>query len=235
VSARVDPAILEVSARVDLAVLVEVGATAIVSRESEPDRSQTGARQEPDRSQTGARQETDLISLEQNTKITMTSERGANSQNVFVRLIDHVEELVVRRIGERDLYLGNRFAASPEQHSRQFEFVLSATHDRYPLTTHHRPLADGPENDWPTFAAAVDTARRLYRRDGTTLVHCKAGISRSSTLVATTLAAEEDRPFREALDIVHDARPLAIPHPALHEQAVLYLAARGSSTVESKS
>lgn len=39
-----------------------------------------------------------------------------------------------------------------------------------------------------------------------------------------TLAAEEDRPFRDALDIVHRARPSAMSHPALHEFAVFYLA-----------
>lgn len=166
----------------------------------------------------------------------VTSDRADSDEDVLVWPLGHIEQQpVIRPIGERDLYLGNRFAAGPEQHSRQFEFVLSATHDAYPLTTHHCPLDDGPDNEWSTFEAAVDTARALYRRDGSVLIHCKAGISRSSTLVATTLAAEEQRPLRAALDIVHEARPRAMPHPALHEQAVLYLAARGSSTVESKS
>nr|WP_245757975.1 dual specificity protein phosphatase family protein [Halobiforma haloterrestris] len=59
------------------------------------------------------------------------------------------------------------------------------------------------------------------------LIHCKAGISRSSTLVATAIAAEEDRRFREALRIVQEARPFAMPNPALHELAVVYLAANG--------
>jgi len=154
-------------------------------------------------------------------------DRADSNADVLVWPLGHIEtQAVVRPIGERDLYLGNEFAASPEHHDRQFEFVLSATHEPQPLTTHHRPLDDGPDNNWSTFASAVDTARRLSRRDGSVLVHCKAGISRSSTLVATTVAAEEGRSLREALDIVHQARPRAMPHPALHEQAVLYLAAR---------
>ncbi|WP_309221805.1 dual specificity protein phosphatase [Halorussus sp. MSC15.2] len=132
---------------------------------------------------------------------------------------------VVRRIGGRNLYLGNTFAAHPEGHDRSFEFVLSATDEECPLTTHHRPLIDGRGNDWSAFAAAVDTARTLYRRDGSVLIHCKAGISRSSTLIATTLAAEENRPFRDALGIVQEARPAAMPNPALHEAAIVYLAA----------
>ena len=133
---------------------------------------------------------------------------------------------MVRRIGGRDLYLGNALAAEPGRHDREFDFVLSATDEAYPLTTHHRPLVDGPGNAWPAFERAVDTARRLYRREGSVLLHCKAGISRSSALAATAIAAEERRRFRDALDAVHDARPLAMPHPALHELAVVYLAAK---------
>jgi len=156
----------------------------------------------------------------------VTADRTDGDEDVLVWPLGHTEQrAVVRPIGERDLFLGNNFAASPEHHDRQFEFVLSATHEPQPLTTHHRPLDDGPDNDWTTFTSAVDTARTLFRRDGAVLVHCKAGISRSTTLVATTLAAEEGRSLRAALDIVHETRPRAMPNPALHEQAVLYLAA----------
>lgn len=150
--------------------------------------------------------------------------------DVLVRPKGYVEdEPVVRRIGDRDLFLGNALAARSECHGRTFDYVLSATDDEHPLTTHHRPLTDGPSNEWVAFESAVDTARALYRRDGSVLAHCRAGISRSSTLVATTLAAEEDRRFRDALALVQDARPYAMPHPTLHELAVVYLAARAPS------
>jgi atypical dual specificity phosphatase len=135
------------------------------------------------------------------------------------------EKPVVRRIGDRNLYLGNEPAAHPETHDRTFEYVLSTTAEKQPCTTHHRPLTDGRRNEWSVFEAAVDTARTLHRRDGSLLVHCKAGVSRSTTVIATTLAAEEDREFRDALDIVQAARPYAMPNPALHELAVIYLAA----------
>lgn len=145
----------------------------------------------------------------------------------LVRPKGYVEdEAIVRRIGDRNLHLGNALAANPEYHDRTFECVLSATDEEQPLTTHHRPLTDGPGNEWGAFEGAVDTARRLSRRDGPVLIHCKAGISRSTTLIATALAAEEDRRFRDALGIVQDARPLAMPNPALHALAVIYLAAR---------
>lgn len=152
---------------------------------------------------------------------------GKNEATPLVRPFGYVDdEPVVRRIGDRDLYLGNAAAAHPERHDRTFEYVLSATAEERPLTTHHHPLTDGRGNEWAAFEAAVDAARALHRRDGSVLVHCKAGISRSSALVATALAAEENRPFRDALAVVQDARPHAMPNPALHELAVVYLAAR---------
>lgn len=40
-----------------------------------------------------------------------------------------------------------------------------------------------------------------------------------------TIAVEEQRQFHEALDIVQLSRPFAMPHPALHRLAVVYLAA----------
>jgi atypical dual specificity phosphatase len=152
---------------------------------------------------------------------------GEDEPGVVVRPKGYVEaHPVIRRIGDRNLFLGNESAASPEGHDRSFEFVLSASNEDHPLTTHHRPLIDGSGNEWSAFEAAADTARRIYRREGSVLIHCKAGISRSSTLIAAALAAEEDRTFRAALGDVQAARPAAMPHPVLHELAVVYLAAK---------
>lgn len=149
----------------------------------------------------------------------------ATDREALVRPLGYLDdEPILRRIGERDLYLGNVLAASPEHHDRTFEYVLSACTEEQPLTTHHHPLTDGPGNEWAAFEAAVDTARALYRKDGSVLIHCKAGISRSSTLVATALAAEEEMAFGDALAAVQEVRPWAMPHPALHELAVVYLA-----------
>lgn len=133
---------------------------------------------------------------------------------------------MIRAVGDRDLFLGNEHAADPATHDRRFASVVSATAAPRPLTTHHRPLTDGHGNAWPDFARAVDTARALYRRDGSVLVHCKAGVSRSSTLLAVTLAAEEGRPLRDVFALVRAARPCATPHPSLVELAVVSLAAR---------
>lgn len=159
----------------------------------------------------------------------MTSDEDAatDDSGPLVRPKGYVADVpVVRRVRDRDLYLGNELAADPDNQDRTFEYVLSVTAARQPLTTHHRPLTDGPGNEWAAFEAAVDTARTLHRRDGSVLVNCKAGISRSTTVIAATLATEEDRSFRDALAIVQDVRPYAMPSPALHELAVVYLPAR---------
>jgi protein-tyrosine phosphatase len=147
----------------------------------------------------------------------------------LVRPVSYVEdEPVVRRIGDRDLFLGNELAADPSLHDRSFDAVLSVSSTSHPGTTHHHPLDDGPDNTWPEFAGAIDTARRLHRTSGPLLVNCKAGVSRSTTIVATTLAVAEGRRFRDVLEEIQTVRPIATPHPALHELAVYYLAANGS-------
>jgi hypothetical protein len=147
------------------------------------------------------------------------------STAVFVRPRGYVEdEPVARRIGDRDLFVGNYHAASTDAFEDRFEYVLSVSAEPYPLTTHHRPLVDGPSNEWAAFAGAVDTARELHGNEGCLLVNCKAGISRSTTVLATTIAAAEARSFADALVAIQDARPHAVPHPALHELGVTYLA-----------
>lgn len=153
--------------------------------------------------------------------------RDSTESDLFVRPFRcAVDRPVFARLGEREYYLGNAPAANSARCDRAFDYVLSLTREPRPRTTYHCPLTDDAENDWRAFADAVDTARRLFRRDGSVLVHCKAGISRSSAVTAAALAAEEGRAFVDALHLVQDARPHAIPHPALHEQAVVYVAAR---------
>lgn len=149
-----------------------------------------------------------------------------NPPSPLIRPLGYVEDHpVLRRIGDRDLYLGNASAADPARRDGvEFEYVLTLT-DVQPGTTHHHPLVDGEGTEWRAFEAAVDTASDLHRREGPLLVHCKAGVSRSATVTATLLAATENRSFADALGEVQEARPYATPNPALHELAVYYLAA----------
>ncbi|WP_248516539.1 protein-tyrosine phosphatase family protein [Salinarchaeum laminariae] len=146
----------------------------------------------------------------------------------------HPERPIVRQIGDRPLFLGNRFAADPDGCDRRFDVVLTVAEEREPGTTHFQPLVDGYEAEWDRFRDAADAARRLYRECDAAdadcdslLVHCKAGISRSNTVIATTIACEEDRSLLDAFDLVRAARPHAVAHPRLHELAVVYVAGCG--------
>jgi atypical dual specificity phosphatase len=135
---------------------------------------------------------------------------------------------IARRVGERRLFVGNAAAADPDHDRtdalRRVDHVLSLTAEPQPATTHHRPLVDGPDNEWRAFEAAADAACRLLgARPGSLLVHCSHGISRSAAVAAVAVAAVESRRFRDALTAVRSARPPATVHPALCEQAVWYL------------
>lgn len=135
---------------------------------------------------------------------------------------------VVRQLGSRDLFIGDRRAANPDTYEGEppaFEHVLTVSHAEEPLTTHHHPLDDGPGNAPSAFDAAVDTARALHRQDSPLLVHCAAGVSRSATVLATTLAVEDRSRFADGLGIVQRHRERACPHPALREQGRRYLRA----------
>lgn len=137
------------------------------------------------------------------------------------------DEPVARPIPNSNLVLGNQHAAG-DAFADSYAAVLSLTPQAQPLTTDHQPLIDGHGNEWRTFEAAIDTARELARLDSPVLIHCKAGISRSTTVIATALAAEAGTTFQQALDRILQVRPLAVPHPTLHKLGVYYLAAAES-------
>lgn len=134
---------------------------------------------------------------------------------------------VVRRVRD-GLAIGNEHAAS--EPTDAFDAVVSLTADPRPATTHHHPLVDGPEATYARFAAAVETVRDRLATGDRVLVHCRAGVSRSSAVTATALAFAENRPFRDALADVQTARPVAVPHPRLHELGVISLAAERTPT-----
>ena len=151
----------------------------------------------------------------------------SDDSNLYVRPYGYAaDHPVAVRLGDRECFLGNE-AAATQACDRGFDRVLSLTRAPKPRTTHHQPLTDDAGNDWHEFAAAADTACDFRHDSGSTLIHCRAGVSRSAAVAAAAIAVTENRAFVDALHAVQDARPHAVPHPALHALGVQYVAARG--------
>ena len=84
-------------------------------------------------------------------------------------------------------------------------------------------MKDGYVNDQQKFTAAVETTREKIQTDGSVVVNCSACISRSSTLIATAIAAEGGLSFEAAVEETRETRPRARPHPKLQLNAYVYL------------
>ena len=101
-------------------------------------------------------------------------------------------------------------------------YVISLTEEEHIYTTIHHPIKYG-DNPQTEFDQAVEYVRKAMDEDHNVIVHCVAGISRSSTVVTAALAAEQELRFNKALNQVKEGRPIANPHPDLREQAETYL------------
>lgn len=130
------------------------------------------------------------------------------------------------RIGERELWIANKDAVNPEMLEAlnlDPEYVVSVNRDSTPATTDHFTLDDGYINPYSEFTAAVEAARKRIRDDGTVVVNCAAGISRSATIIATALAVEEARPFAAVVKEIRETREYARPNYKLVVSACRYL------------
>lgn len=121
-----------------------------------------------------------------------------------------------------------------ELHSEKFDRVVSLAGAEYTTESEglvHHPLRDG-ENDFADFAAAVETVREGLRSDDSMLVHCQAGASRSVTVLATALAAENETHFDSEL---YTCQMTGVyPSPELLDLAKEYLESiRSDETKES--
>jgi hypothetical protein len=124
--------------------------------------------------------------------------------------------------------IGSRYDAQnlAELHRRGIGAVLNVAWDLdiayaatgalvHPVEYHKVGLIDADGNEPTTLLAAVLMLYQLRARHERTLVHCHAGISRSTTVVTLYLSGHEGIPFSDALHRVQDKRPIVSPHPAL--------------------
>ena len=80
------------------------------------------------------------------------------------------------------------------------------------------PIFDTPDfNIRPHFEEANRFIKESLGR-GSILVHCNAGISRSSTIIIAFLMIEKQLGLEDALELVKRARPVSKPNPGFRKQ-----------------
>ena len=87
----------------------------------------------------------------------------------------------------------------------------------------HRPgtqlikigIEDGCLSNCGFFEKAADVIADARRNGSRVLVHCAAGVSRSSTAVMAYLMIHEDYGWADALEYLREGRPCVNPHPLL--------------------
>ena len=130
------------------------------------------------------------------------------------------------RIGDRNLWIGNQGASKPDNLDTMGldpTAVITVNREATAATTDHYPLKDGYINDQEAFTAAVDATRKQLQKDGSVVVNCAAGISRSATVIATAIAAEDDMTMAAAIEEIRQTRGRARPHSKLRVSALAYL------------
>lgn len=131
------------------------------------------------------------------------------------------------RIGNRNVWIANSGGVEPD-HLAAMELdpahVVSVNKSATEATTDHHPLKDGYLNDQQEFHDAVEATRQRLQQPGTVIINCAAGISRSTTVSATAIAAEEELAFDAVVEEIRETRPRARPHPKLQLNALAYLA-----------
>jgi len=133
---------------------------------------------------------------------------------------------IAARVGDRDIWIGNVGAIKPRllaEMDLDPEYVVSVNGTATVATTDHYPLKDEYVNDHQQFSHAVAAIRNRIRSDGTVLVNCSVGVSRSATVIATAVAAEDGLSFDAAVAEIREHRPRAQPHPKLQINALAYL------------
>ncbi|NXS44132.1 DUS15 phosphatase, partial [Balaeniceps rex] len=115
-------------------------------------------------------------------------------------------------------------AKDPEQLSRnKITHIISIHESPQPLLqdiTYLRiPLPDTPEaNIKRHFKECISFIHQCRLHGGNCLVHCLAGISRSTTVVVAYVMAVTELSCQEVLEAVRAVRPVANPNPGFRQQ-----------------
>ncbi|KAM7126111.1 dual specificity protein phosphatase 15 isoform 1-T1 [Molossus nigricans] len=133
------------------------------------------------------------------------------------------------------LYLGNFIdAKDPDQLGRnKITHIISIHESPQPLLqgiTYLRiPVADNPEVPMAPYPIAFFSSKKHFKEcinfihccrlnGGNCLVHCFAGISRSTTVVTAYVMTVTGLGWREVLEAIKSTRPIANPNPGFRQQ-----------------
>ncbi|XP_063042354.1 dual specificity protein phosphatase 18 [Engraulis encrasicolus] len=141
-----------------------------------------------------------------------------------------------------NLYLGNARAASDSAAVKRHSItcIIHATeHNKHSTVARsevehvHVAVVDSPATPLiDHFDAVADKIHCVAEQSGRTLVHCNAGVSRSSTLCLAYLMKYRDMSLFEAHRLVKACRPLIRPNSGFWEQLIDYeRRLRGINTV----
>lgn len=92
-----------------------------------------------------------------------------------------------------------------------------------PTGYQHFPLWDDDVQQQDEFDRAVGATLKALRNDGSVLVHCIAGISRSPAVVVTALAHRDGRRFEQVRQDVWAKRPSISINTALKNHGTRFL------------
>lgn len=123
------------------------------------------------------------------------------------------------------LYLGNiRDAKDKEQLTKYGITHVVSIHDNAQALNENLiykcfHAADSPDQEISVyFKESIDFIHNCRLNGGACLVHCMAGVSRSTTLVAAYIMAVTQLDWREALKAIKCARPIANPNYGFKRQ-----------------
>ena len=128
-----------------------------------------------------------------------------------------------------NLYLSGAAAVTPEVFAQyNIKCIINITLDvpsvAYPGITSYKVAVD--DNIMarlaPHFDRCIDQVEKTRREGGNTLVHCKAGASRSATICIAYLMKIRGFSLRQAYYHVKDRRPIIRPNVGFFRQLISY-------------
>jgi len=91
------------------------------------------------------------------------------------------------------------------------------------FTYHHIDIEDEPDvNIMIHFNTCIDFILKALQKRGVVLVHCMAGVSRSSSVVIAYLMCQHKWPYQNAFKHTEKHRPMIYPNLGFREQLQLF-------------